>query len=452
MFAACRPSVSITTEPTAGRAHFTNYLAVGGNYTGGFANGSLTANSQLYSYPNLLFGQFAMIPAPYGANGRFIQPLLNSDNGYPGPKLVLGTTSHPCTPTQTFLAPMPYKNFVQDPADAKKYVSNYNNGQINNIGVMPIRVADYPVVSWANAASASGYPYAARFYNNPAQTPMDELNFRVNNLYPTFVTVELGMNDVLTYALAGGQGDGTGHALPVALNIYNTMDITPYGVFDTLYDKILNAATITGASGALLNVPDITALPYFTAIPINGLVLDRQGQADSLLAFWKNQTWKKVFQPGSNYFIIKDHHGDVRQSVPGELILLSCPLDSISCAGWGSKKPIPEQYVLTTDEIQFIRTAVDNYNSFIFFESQRYKLAYVDINMFFKNLTAGITYNGITYNTQFIANGAYSLDGIHPTPRGYALYANEVIKSINAYYGSTIRPIDVNKYKGIEFP
>lgn len=332
LFAACRPSVNITTPPTAGRAKFTNYLAIGDNYTGGFMNGTLTVSGQLYSFPNLLFGQMNMVPPPYGANGPFVQPLLNSDNGYPGPKLILGYTSNSCTPTTMYLAPMSLKNFVPDPIDAKPFVSASNNGQINNIGVMPIRVCDYPVLSWGLAAVANGYPYANRFYKNPAGTPLEELNYRVNNLYPTFITVEMGMNDVLLYALNGGQGDGTGNALPVALNIYNPNDITPTAVFDTNYDKIINAATITGASGALLNVPDITALPYFHAVPINGLILDRQGQADTLAAFWKDQAWTKVFQPGSNYFIIKDHHNNTRQAIKGELILMTCPMDSISCA------------------------------------------------------------------------------------------------------------------------
>jgi hypothetical protein len=452
LFAACRPSVNITTPPTAGRAKFTNYLAVGGNYTGGFMNQTLTVSGQLYSFPNLLFGQLNMVPPPYGANGPFVQPLLNSDNGYPGPKLVLGYTYNHCDSTALFLAPMNFKNFVADPIDAKPFVSTYNNGQINNIGVMPIRVCDYPVLSWALASVGPGYPYANRFYHNPAGTPLDELKYRVNNLYPTFVTVEMGMNDVLLYALNGGQGDGSGFALPVALNIYNPNDITPTAVFDTNYDKIINEATITGASGALLNVPDITALPYFHAIPIDGLTLQRQGQADTLAMFWKNAAWTKVFQPGANLFIIKDHHGNTRQAVPGELILMKCPLDSIRCAGWGSTTPIPDSLVLTTDEIQDIRLAVDAYNSFISFECTRHKLAYVDINAYFTHLSTGVTFNGITYNTEFVSNGAFSLDGIHPTQRGYALFTNEVIKAINGFYGSTVLPIDANKYKGIEFP
>ncbi|MGC1472447.1 MAG: G-D-S-L family lipolytic protein, partial [Psychroserpens sp.] len=35
-----------------------------------------------------------------------------------------------------------------------------------------------------------------------------------------------------------------------------------------------------------------------------------------------------------------------------------------------------------------------------------------------------------------VTGGAFSLDGVHPTARGYALIANEVMKAIDATYGS----------------
>ncbi len=452
LFSACRPSVSITTPPTAGKVNFTNYLAIGDNYTAGATDGSLTVSGQLNSYPMRLFEQFSLIPDPKGAKGPFIQPLIHSDNGYPGPKKILGLIYSMCDPTDSLLAPIDYPNYVADPEDAKPYISPANNGQINNVGVLGIRVVDYPVVSYAVAASAQNLPYASRFYFDPAATPLDELEHRVNNLYPTFFTMWLGMNDVLLYALAGGQGDGTGHALPLALNVYNPRDISPYGAFDSSYDKALNIAISTGASGALVNIPDITALPFFNAIPADGLWLDRQGQADTLLAYYAGQAWKKVFQPGANYFIIRDHLGNVRQAVPGEQILLTTPRDSIRCAGWGSTTPIPEQYVLTTDEIQFIRAAVDSFNSFILFEAKRHNLAYVDMNSYFNRLPSGVAFNGINYSTQFVTGGAFSLDGVHMTQRGYALISNEIIRVINSFYGSTVTPVDANKYHGVNFP
>jgi hypothetical protein len=38
--------------------------------------------------------------------------------------------------------------------------------------------------------------------------------------------------------------------------------------------------------------------------------------------------------------------------------------------------------------------------------------------------------------SDLVTGGAFSLDGVHPTARGYALLANEFLKSIDATYGS----------------
>ncbi len=453
LFAGCRPSVSITTPPSAGPTlNFQNYLAIGDNYTGGYTDGSLTAYGQLNSYPERLFEQFNAIPGSKGAKGPFIQPLITSDNGFPKAKKILGMIYAACNHKDSTLGPIDFPNFVPNTDDAKLFRSGINNDQVNNIGVLGIRVVDYPVLSWALAANAQGYPYANRFYFDPAATPLDELTHRVNNLYPTFFTMWLGMNDVLLYGMYGGQGDGTGHALPIGLNIYNPRDISPYGAFDTAYDQALNIAIQTGASGALINIPDITALPFFNTIPANGLVLTRQGQADTLLQYYSGELWHKVFEVGNNYYIIRDHNGLVRQAVPGELILATAPRDSFKCANWGTTTPIPDSFVLTTDEIQFIRAATDAYNGFIQFEASRHNLALVDMNAYFKTLPAGVAFNGITYNTQYIMNGMFSLDGIHPTQRGYALLANKIINDINAFYKSSVNPVDANKYQGIKFP
>ena len=103
---------------------------------------------------------------------------------------------------------------------------------------------------------------------------------------------------------------------------------------------------------------------------------------------------------GANNFIVQQHDGQTRQSVPGELLLSTIPMDSIRCAGWGSTKPLPKVYVITTEELQDIRNAITAFNNFIQFEATRHKLAYVDMNGFLAQIAGGYTYNGITYTTQ----------------------------------------------------
>jgi lysophospholipase L1-like esterase len=452
LFAACKPSTNITTPTSAGEATFTNYLAIGNGFTAGYGDSSLTVSGQLHSYPQRLFEQFSTVPeSDYRrAQGPFVHPLLFTDNGYPNAKKILGYSYNNCT-ADTMLWPVDYPGFAMDTRDDQRFTSTVNAGQINNIGVPGIRVVDYMVGGY----HINHNRYAWRFFNEPtnaAYTPLDELSYRVRTQHPTFFSFWLGTNDVLDYALAGGQGNGTGHALPVSLNYFSTNDISNYNIFFKTYDTVLKVALHTGAEGVLINVPDVTKMPYFTAVPARGLHITRQSHADSLHQFYFSATWQKAFEVGDNFFIIRDNGNNVRQAIPGELILMSVPLDSINCAGWGSTTPIPAQYVLTTDELQHIRTATDIFNSHIREQAALWHLAYVDMNAFMATLTPGYAYNTINYTGNFISGGAYSLDGIHPTPRGYALIANHIIASINSFYNARIPGTDANKYPGVIFP
>ncbi|NDC43173.1 MAG: hypothetical protein EBZ77_16760, partial [Chitinophagia bacterium] len=234
LFAACKPSVDITTPPTAGSADFTTYMSIGNSLTAGYADNSLYLSGQLNCYPMRLYEQFSMVKTG-GATGGFYQPLLTGDNGFPGPRLVMGQVNT-CT-GQTIVGPVNLPTFAADPADAAPYISKGPNGQINNLAVPGIRVADYPVQGYGNPANAGYNYYAARVFNDVTGSPMDELAYRERNLHPSFFTMWMGANDVLGYALAGGQGDGSGTATPFFGNFYYTSDITPPSVFQALYDS-----------------------------------------------------------------------------------------------------------------------------------------------------------------------------------------------------------------------
>ena len=65
--------------------------------------------------------------------------------------------------------------------------------------------------------------------------------------------------------------------------------------------------------------------------------------------------------------------------------------------------------------------------------------------------TTGIVSNSFTMTTTYVTGGAFSLDGIHPSPRGYGLIANAFIDAINSKYTSTLKKHDLGKYR-ILFP
>lgn len=426
-------------KPSAGEADFSTYVAVGNSLTSGFADGSLYRSGQENSYPNMLAGQFRLV-----GGGDFKQPLLPGESGWPlipavgrYPKRVLGYTTD-CQGNVS-LGPVLFPGFPDTTGSSTNISAQ---GPFNNVGVPGIRCIDYTVAGYAAIAAANGAPWAARFYKSPATQKPIEVALQP---IPTFFTLWLGSNDVLGYAMDGGEG-ATAGPLPT--------DISPLSFFKDSYGASVKALVDIGAKGVLINIPDVTSIPYFTTIPAKGLALTRQGQADSLNAAYTQLGFHFTFALGANYFVIEDETatGGIRQLKAGEYVLLTTPQDSIKCRGWGSRKPIPKGYVLTEDEVTNVKEATAAFNDVIATTAGQYNLPLVDANTYMRSLQTGITWNGVTYTPAFVTGGAFSLDGVHLTPRGYALIANEIIRVINQHYKASIPGVDINQYHGILFP
>jgi hypothetical protein len=80
-----------------------------------------------------------------------------------------------------------------------------------------------------------------------------------------------------------------------------------------------------------------------------------------------------------------------------------------------------------------------------------------DIALFESNdvlleMQQGIYVDGVTVSTAFITGGGISLDGIHPTPRGYSVTANGIIEVINNSFNSSIPPSVVNNFTAVVLP
>lgn len=420
--ASCKPDLG-GNLPTAGDADFSNYVALGNSLTAGYADGTLYRTGQQNSYPMILSDQFRLV-----GGGDFKQPLLPGEAGWPSLKRVLGYYTD-CL-GETSLFPVTYKGTL-DTAGSSVNVSS--QGPYNNLGVPGIRAVDYLVNGYALFN-----PYAKRLYSNTANTPLAE----AQKTNPTFFSIWLGSNDVLGYALAGGTGQ---------VNGISPSDISDPNTFRTAYNSVVSTMTAKGAKGVLINIPDITTIPFFTTVPPDGLELDSAKAKQLNDAFAGTG---ETYHVGKNYFMVQDKSllGGRRRIKEGELILLSVPLDSIKCYLWGTVTPIPDRYFLDITEVNNIKTATTAFNNIIKENADAKGLAYVDMNAYLKVVNAGINFNGVDYTTQFATGGTFSLDGIHLTPRGYALAANLILKAINAKYNSTIPQVDVNKYGGIKLP
>ncbi|MBE0647368.1 MAG: SGNH/GDSL hydrolase family protein [Bacteroidales bacterium] len=425
ILAGCEPKID-ELSPNQGSADFSRFVSVGNSLTAGFADGALYFSAQNNSFPNLLAQQFQL-----AGGGTFVQPVVNSEFGveFPGslPRLILGFSTS-CAGTS--MGPVPDIG-PRDPVAPVGYL-------VNNLGIPGAK---------SFHLLAQGYamlnPYYARFATSATNMVIQE----IPPLNPTFFSLWIGNNDVLGYATSGGVGD----------------TITGLPMFGSSMGVIVNSLVGVGTKGVIANIPDITSAPFFNTIPYNGLTLN-----DSL-ANLVNYAMGLfglpfVYHAGPNPFLVADPtsphpYFKVRQMQPGELVLLTAPQDSMKCYGMGlissltlTPWPLPNQFVLTQDEIDNINTAVAGYNQIIAGLAQTHGLALADMNTRMKNLEQGIIWDGIRMNTKFVTGGVFSLDGIHPNSRGYALITNYFIDAINAEYGSTVPHVDITKYPGVAFP
>lgn len=424
---SCKPDI-FTPAPSKGSIDVSTYVAMGNSLTAGYANDALYNEGQLFSYPNLIAQQFKLV-----GGGNFKQPMVSATSAGIGSNLTARLVLAPVKDCMgaTSLSPVP----ATSQGDMSIFTTSVaDQAPFNNMGVPGAKAITIVYPGYGDYTKGTGNynPFFTRMTKDPAHASILSDAAAQN---PTFFSLDIGNNDVLSYAFAGGAADF----------------ITPASNFNASVDAIVGTLTAHGAKGVVANIPNITSMPFFTTVPYNGLMLD-QANAAALSAAYAPLGIQ--FKQGSNAFIIQDNAapGGMRQIHSGEFILLNIPQDSLKCGGWGSRKPIPTNYVLTADKVSQINDAITSFNSKLRSVATEKGLAFVDVNAFMAALKTGIMYNGVGMSAQYVTGGAFSLDGVHLTALGNALLANEYIKAINRTYGATIPQIDATSYKGVTFP
>lgn len=434
-FFACEPQME-EFKPEAGSANFSKYVAIGNSLTAGYADGALYRQGQLYSYPNLIATQLKLV-----GGGEFKQPLMLDELGMRvytvatvdipvDQKLVLGLTPD-CKGTAG-LGPVP----AIGTHNAENQSSIAEQGPFQNMGVPGIRLIDLRRAGIGNVLTGGPFfnPYFSRFAKSSTTSTVLGDALEQN---PSFFTLWIGSNDVLGYATKRN---------PLAT-------ITPANVFDNEMKEVVRQLTESGAKGVIANIPDITSIPFFTTIPPRALALTSPQQVDALNAAY---AWNPDinFSLGANRLVVADPTaiGGMRQIKTTELVLLTLPLDSVKCAGWGSFKPVPQTFYLSEAEITNIHNAIQAFNASISTAANQYGLAVVDVNKMLSVAFTGLIFDGLKFNTEFVSGGLFSLDGVHLTPRGNAIVANLFIKTINEKYNAKIPFLNVGDYPGVIFP
>ena len=460
--AGCQPDLEKDVNVSAGAVDFTTYVAVGNSLTAGYSDGGLYLEGQQNSYPNLLAQQFKFV-----GGGDFAQPLFQQgqENGSGYLKITGFTNGTPTIGRET-------SNLAVVSGTPLYTRSTEVNNQ--NLGVPGIRVADVTTANYGQLtgqSNASNFnPYFERLLaGNDAKTYLQYVQERVATLKPTFFTDWLGNNDVLLFAASGGT------AAP----------LTPVADFTVKYNQVIDALTTGGAKGEVVTIPQVVNVPLFTTVPTASIItqINATPIPASLEPVIKAQLGlpaSSPLPPGTRFglFIRTSNTATpVREATANDLLLLpasafinSAPVAPnlfpggvglvipglpapIATALTATANAVPNDLVLDAAEAAVVTSRTTELNKIIVASAQRKGLAVFDANAFFAVVASnGLATNGVSNTAGFVSGNLFSLDGVHPTPRGYAVIANEMIKVINAQYGANVPQLDPNNYRGVRFP
>ncbi|GAA4046678.1 G-D-S-L family lipolytic protein [Flavobacterium chungnamense] len=500
-FIACNNDDEVTAVPnssdglplTAGSANFSKFVSLGNSLTAGYSDNALFIEGQKGSYTNILAQQFAQV-----GGGEFKIPYMNDNIGgllfggtqIQGPRLYFNGA-----------APVPVAG------TPSTEVTNKLTGSFNNLGVPGAKSYHLLAAGYGNPAGVplgQANPYYVRFSSSATSKIIDDATAQ----NPTFFSLWIGNNDVLGYATSGGTGvNQTGNPNVAA---YGANDITDPTAFAGVYNTLVTNLTANGAKGVVANIPYVTSVPFFTTVPTNpipGLPAASAGQLNALFgginsaltgAGLPTRFVTLVADDGNaatveaNPLLIRDEslinistqitaaltptvgpttaaylgsiYGQARHAsnavATKDYVLLTArgiigttqtgapsPFNTI-----GVSYPMQDNAILTATETAEVKTATDAYNATIAALATSKGLAFVDANAALVQVAgSGISNGGFTVTSAFVTGGGFSLDGVHPSPRGYALIANKFLQAINLKYGSNFKDVDFGDYR-ILFP
>ena len=120
----------------------------------------------------------------------------------------------------------------------------------------------------------------------------------------------------------------------------------------------------------------------------------------------------------------------------------------------GLTKPLTDQWVLTPEEQEAIKTATDAYNESIAnVAASNNNVVMIDLNSVLTEASiSGLEFDNYNLNTALVTGGLISLDGVHLTSRGYALMANKILETIDDGFGSNFSEATNGLAKADDYP
>ncbi|MEO1010590.1 MAG: G-D-S-L family lipolytic protein [Bacteroidota bacterium] len=490
-------------EYSNGSADFSNYVAVGNSLTAGFSDGALFAAGQMASFPNMLATSFAE-----AGGGAFNIPFMADDLG--GATLG-GEPALENRFILSFASGSPAPARLQG-MGTTEIANVLTNGPFNNMGVPGATSFHLLAPGYGNVqgvALGAANPYYARIASSPDATVLGDAAAQG----ATFFSLWIGNNDILGYATSGGAGiDQLNNLDPSTYGGNDISDPNVVsGSIDAILETMTanGAGGVVANLPDVITIPYFTTVPFAPLDPTNpdfgnlipGLNMTFGGINQVFDALGVPERKIEFSTSAASALVIRDEdltdlsqqltagliqggldaptagvlgflYGQARQANQDDLVVLpaqneiaqpnEAALATLLNLGVpeaqaaqlsvnGITYPMEDQWILTPEEQQAVVTATTAYNTAIRALATEYDLAFVDANSYLRTVaTEGIPLSdGSIVTAIFATGGGFSLDGVHPSPRGYALLANLFIDAIEEKYDALLPRVDPLEFTGL---
>lgn len=497
----------------SGSADFSTYVSIGNSLSAGFSDGALFKASQENSFPNILSQKFSMLGGgsfnqplmndnfgglALGGN-RIQDPRLVTTGGAPIP---LEKAIGPVTVTTDLILNNPTGPFNNmGVPGAKSYhvlAPGYGNimnlplanpyfvrmtGTTPNASMLELSMAQAPTFFslWIGNNDVLGYATSGGDGSDPI-TPLDgPPGVGFNETYGALIAT-----------LTSGGSKGVLANIPYVTDIphfttvpYNALDPNDEDNGPALVAQIPTLNTVYGALNQIFALVDPSRTIVFSDTEANPVVINDEtlpnisatitgGLLANLPAFeaFIAQFGLPPAAAPSVAGLFGFVYGQARQATPNDLLVLPSAgiIGEVNAAqsaflqsqnlpealadqfsAEGVTLPLSDKWVLLPSEQEEIKIATDAYNATIEASANSAGLAFVDANALLSQLaTTGIPAGNFILTSSLVTGGAFSLDGVHLTSRGYAMAANEFMKAIDITYGTNFEAsgnlVDIGNY------
>lgn len=391
---------NIRTLGPKGRDDFERYVSIGTSISMGWQSNGVVYTGQVNAWPALVARQ---------ARVGFDSPLIQA----PG-----------CNPP--LIAPLAFSRLLSGGSAAQGDTTcapNFPDVSLpeNNVAIAGARTTEALNLT-ARAAAQGTDRFKRQIYARvlpPDHTQVSAMMAR----NPTFVSVELGANEVLGAVTSGVVIPGGSYV--------------PYAAWEPAYDQVVDSVAKTGAKALLVTVPRVSGI--VSLVPGPELWAERVSfqQFGVIVQPDCNGSTNFVFAPSKVLGLI----GRARATGTAQPLFCSNNIPA---------PPSPD-YVLAPDDVTTLNTVVDQMNDHIAALAGQRGWALLDANVALNQLVTETRARRPAFSLIKLLNcalpyGPYiSLDGIHPGNVGHQLIANYAIDAINARYSFALPRITISR-------